>query len=181
MKRSRGPQIGLDSQCLSYLLDAVAGIEEPTDILAPEKKALLRSWFYRPGSFAFTLTATVIAEISEIRNAARREFHESFVRTLFLDYPVGDPTAVESRANQFAVAHPRARDCLILAEAEELGLDFVLTYDHDFWKRLRDKSPTTKLIKPSEYWASRGVPAGAVPQTVPHHTNPLSSQSWWRW
>ena len=181
MKRSRGPQIGLDSQCLSYLLDAVAGIEEPTDILAPEKKALLRSWFYRPGSFAFTLTATVIAEVRDIRNSARRESHESFIRTLFLDYPVRDLAAIQARASQFQMTHPRPGDCRILAEAEELGLDIVLTYDHDFWKRLHGASPTTKLIKPSAYWTDLNVPRGAVPQTVPHHTNPLSSQSWWRW
>jgi predicted nucleic acid-binding protein len=181
MTRSRGPQIGLDSQSLSYLLDAIAGIEEPTDILAPEKKALVRSWFYRPGNFAFTLTATVIAEIRQIPNATRREFHENFIRTHFLDYPVVDPEAVQARARQFASAHPKPRDCRILAEAEELGLDVVLTYDHDFWKRLRDSSPTTRLLKPSEYWDDLGVPAGAVPQTVPHHTNPFSAQSWWRW
>ena len=75
MKRSRSPQIGLDSQSLSYLLDAIVGIEEPTDILATEKKALVRSWFYRPGGFAFTLTATVIAEVRQIPDATRREFH----------------------------------------------------------------------------------------------------------
>jgi hypothetical protein len=181
MKRSRGPQIGLDSQCLSYLLDAITGIEEPTGRLAPEKKALLRSWFYRPGNFAFTLTATVVAEVRAIPNAARRELHESFIRTLFLDYPVRDNLAVQARADRFAIAHPRSRDCRVLAESEELGLDLVLTYDHDFWKRLRYASPTTKLVKPSEYWSSRGVPAGVSPQTVPHPTNPLSSQSWWRW
>lgn len=181
MKRSRSPQIGLDSQSLSYLLDAIVGIEEPTDILATEKKALVRSWFYRPGGFAFTLTATVIAEVRQIPDATRREFHESFIRTLFLDYPVLDPIAVQARADQFAGAHPKPRDCRILAEAEELGLDVVLTYDHDFWKRLREKSPTTRLIKPSEYWADLGIPAGAMPQTIPHPTNPISAQSWWRW
>lgn len=181
MKRSRGPQIGLDSQCLSYLLDAIAGIEEPTDVLAPEKKALIRSWFYRPGNFAYTLTATVVAEVRAISNTERRELHESFIRTLFLDYPVSDSLAIQERAAYFAMIHPGLRDCRILAESEELGLDLVLTYDHDFWRRLRYASPTTKLVKPSEYWASLGVPEGVAPQTVPHPTNPLSSKSWWRW
>jgi len=179
MRRARDPQIGLDSQCLSYLLDAIAGIDEPKDSLASEKKALLRSWFYKPGTF--TLTETVISEVGRIPNAERREIHESFIRTLFLDYPVRNLTAVQARASQFQMTHPKPRDCRILAEAEELGLDIVLTYDHDFWKRLHGLSPTTKLIKPSAYWTGLNVPRGAEPRTVPHHTNPLSQQTWWRW
>lgn len=179
MRRPRDPQIGLDSQCLSYLLDAIEGIGEPKDSLASEKKALLRSWFYKPGTF--TLTETVISEVGRIRNAERREFHESFIRTLFLDYPVRDLISLQARAGQFLVTHPKPSDCRILAEAEELGLDIVLTYDHDFWKRLQGASPTTKLIKPSVYWVGLNVPSGAEPRTVPHHSNPLSQQQWWRW
>jgi hypothetical protein len=179
MKHTNGPHIGLDSQCLSYLLDGIAGISEPIDSLAEEKKALLRSWFYKPGTFI--LTETVISEVSKIRNIDRREFHESFIRTLFLDYPVRNLTAVQARAAQFEVSHPEPSDCRILAEAEELRLDFMLTYDHNFWKRLSNASSTMKLIKPSAYWTTLGIAKGAKPVTVPHHTNPLSQQSWWHW
>lgn len=179
MKPTNGSHVGLDSQCLSYLLDGIAGISEPSDSLAGEKKALLRSWFYKPGTFV--LTETVISEVNRIRNIDRREFHESFVRTLFNKYPVRDRAAVQGRATQFEVYHPKPSDCLILAEAEELRLDFVLTYDHDFWKRLSCTSGTTKLMKPSAYWANLGIPKGAKPVTEPDHTNPLSAQSWWRW
>ena len=178
MKRTNAPHVALDSQCLSYLLDGIAGISEPTDSLAEEKKALLRSWFYKPGTFI--LTETVISEVGRIRNLDRREFHESFVRTLFLDYPVRDLAAVQARAAEFEVHHPKPSDCRILAEAEELGLDLVLTYDHDFLKRLSTASGTTKLRKPSAYWTTLGIPKGVKPVTVPHHTNPLSGQSWWR-
>ena len=179
MKHSSRPHVGLDSQCLSYLLDSIEGVSEPDDSLAEEKKALLRSWFYKPGTFI--ITETVISEVSRIKNINRREFHESFIRTLFLDYPVRDHAAVQARALQFEVYHPGHSDRLILAEAEELGLDFVLTYDHDFWRRLSGKSGTTKLLKPSAYWVNLGIHKGAKPVTVPHHTNPLSEQSWWRW
>jgi predicted nucleic acid-binding protein len=179
MKRERHPHIGLDSQCLSYLLDAISGIGEPTDSLASEKKAILRSWFYKPRTFI--LTETVIAEVGRIRNLERRKFHESFVRTLFLDYPVRNLAPVQVRAAQLQVNHPKPSDCQILAEAEELRLDIVLTYDHDFLKRLSNASPTTKRMKPSAYWLGLGVPRGVKPITIPHHTNPLSEQSWWRW
>ena len=179
MKNGKRLHIGLDSQCLSYLLDAIRGISEPTDSLAEEKKALLRTWFYKPGTFI--LTETVISEVSKIWNIDRREFHESFIRTLFLDYPVRDPTAIQTRATQFESYHPKPSDCRILAEAEELRLSCVLTYDHKFWKRLSDVSSTTKLMKPSEFWASCDVQKGENPVTLPDPLNPLSVQSWWRW
>lgn len=179
MKRTHGRHVGLDSQCLSYLLDAIAGISEPIDPLAEEKKALLRSWFYRPGTFI--LTETVVSEVSETRNVERREFHESFIRTLFLDYPVRNLTTVQTRAAELEMHHPKPNDCRILAEAEELKLDIMLTYDHNFWRRLRPFACATKLMKPSFYWANLGILKDAAPTTVPHPTNPLSEQSWWRW
>jgi len=179
MKRQKTRHVGLDSQCLSYLLDGIAGIGEPTDSLDEEKKALLRTWFYQPGTFI--LTETVISEVAKIRNLERRKFHESFIQTLFLDYPICDLTAVQARAMHFELHHPEPSDCRILAEAEELQLDFVLTYDHDFWRRLSAVSSPSKLIKPSSYWSSLRIPKGARPVTVPHHTNPLSQQLWWRW
>ena len=179
MRQPHTRQIGLDSQCLSYLLDGIAGITEPRDALAEEKKALLRIWFYQHGTFI--LGETVISEVAKIRNLDRREFHQSFVRTLFLDYPVRDLAMVEARAAHFQRDHPQHDDCRILAEAEELKLDFLLTYDHDFWKRLSITCSTTKLMKPSTYWRSLGISKGASPVTVPHPTNPLSQQSWWKW
>lgn len=179
MRRSRVPQVGLDSQCLSYLLDGISGVSEPTDSLAAEKVALLRSWFYLAGTF--TLTETVLTEVRKIRNSERRDLHESAVRTLFLDYPVRDDDATTSRAKLFQAKHPKQNDCRILAEAEELGLDILLTYDCKFWKRLRSSSAITRLMKPLDYWASLRIPRGAQPRTVPHHTNPLSQEMWWRW
>lgn len=137
--------------------------------------ALLRSWFYPAGTFI--LTETVVSEVANIPSAERRELHEGFIRTLFLDYPVRDADAIHARARQFQSKHPKVNDCRILAEAEELGLDVLLTYDHSFWKRLRNSSATTSLMKPLDYWASLGVPHGVQPRTVPHQTNPLALES----
>ena len=171
-------QVGLDTQCFSYLLDAIAGIEMPTDALAPQKVALLRTWFYQPGTFI--LSETVISEVARIRHLERRELHESFVRTLFLDYPVRSLATVEARATELIEIHPGPSDCRIFAEAEDLELDFLITYDHAFWKRISGINSKTKLRKPLEYWESLEIPKGAQPVTVPHHTNPLSQQEWWR-
>lgn len=174
VKHDKTRHIGLDSQCLSYLLDAMATVGEPRDPLREEKIALLRIWFYQPGTFI--LTETVISEVARIRNQERREFHNSFIQTLFLDYPVRDRTAVRARAAHFEQVHPEASDCQILAEAEELQLDFVLTYDHNFLKRLSTTDSAPKVVKPSSYWNSLGILKGAKPVTVPDNTNPLSKQ-----
>ena len=178
--------IGLDSQCYSYLLDAISGISKPTDSLASEKIALTRAWFYKPGQFCFVLTETVVNETSKIRNRERRNLHDSFRNTLFHDPAVQDPLAVKNRANEFYKHHRKLNDCLVLAEAEELKLDIVLTYDSKFWKRLCNKSNVTKLMKPTEYWASLSIPIGSAPQCRPYDANPedanpLSFQQWWRW
>jgi hypothetical protein len=111
----------------------------------------------------------------------RRELHQGFVRTLFLDLPVRDRAAVEARAAHLLQFHPKLNDCRVLAEAEDLGLDTLLTYDRDFEERLAPASPAVALTMPAAYWASLGIPKGARPQTVPHNTNPLSQQTWWRW
>ena len=171
--------VGLDSQSFSYLLDAISGISEPTDLLALEKKALLRTWFYQSGTFV--LTETVVSEVRRIPKIERRALHESFIQTLFLDYPVHDLITVKARAEKFQNLHSGHSDCRILAEAEEIKLDTVLTYDYDFWRRLQNASHITKLMKPSEYWTSLNIPKGARPKTIPHNTNPLSQQEWWRW
>lgn len=173
------PKVGLDSQCFSYLLDAIDGIEEPTDQLAQERKALIRAWLYMPGTFY--LPETVVAECAKIRRAERRELHDSFRQTLFLDLPVQNRAGVESRTKFLLRFHPRQNDCRVLAEAEDLGLDTLLTYDWDFRQRLAPKSTAVAVTTPGDYWARLGVAKGSSPKTTPHKTNPLSKQSWWRW
>lgn len=187
MKHIKNQHVGLDSNCLSFLLDCIENISEPTgqspneQLVVDEKIALLRLWFYKPGSFSFVLTETIISEVARIRKVERREFHESFIRTLFIDYPVRDHAAVQARTEQFAAHRTGRSDCQILAEAEELELKVLLTYDKDFLKKLATVSATTEIMNPSSFWDSLGIPKGAEPVTIPHHTNPLSKQSWWRW
>lgn len=179
MKKPQQPKIGLDSQCLSYLLDAIVDIEEPFDSLAEEKKALIRIWLYPP--VTYYVTETVLSETEGIKGKERRDFHKSFIDTLFLDSPIRNPSAVNNRANALSAFHSGTKDCRVLAEAEDQELDFLLTYDKNFLKHLSPASISVKVTKPSPYWADLRIPKGAKPQTVPHHTNPLSRKKWWRW
>jgi len=172
-------RVGLDSQCLSYLIDAASAVSEPTDPLADQRKALLRAWFYGPGRFF--VSETVLSECARIRGTDRRQLHESFGAITYWGLPVRDAGAVARREAEFARLHPKASDCRILAEAEDLVLDTLLTYDAQLVKRLSSVSPTVTLATPMSFWLGLGIPRGTSPHSIPHATNPLSGQSWWRW
>ena len=67
-------ELGLDSNCLSYVIDALEGVAEPTDDLATQKIALVRFYLYTPGTL-WTMTM-VKQEFSRIPDLARRASHE---------------------------------------------------------------------------------------------------------
>lgn len=172
-------KIGLDSHCLSYLLDAIDGIEEPTDSLSDERKALLRIWLYSRETFY--VSETVMNEVARIRSVERRSLHEHFVKIHLQAPPMHNPPTVEARLTELRSSHPGVNDCRVLAEAEDLQLAILLTYDWDFKRHLEFASSIVKVMAPSIYWSTLGIPKGAQPITAPHRTNPLSRQSWWRW
>ena len=75
--------VGLDSQCLSFLIDAMAGVSEPIGPLGDEKKALLRVYFHLPGTLY--VTPTVASECVRIRDATRRDLHEKSIIEIYLN------------------------------------------------------------------------------------------------
>ena len=99
----KNQNVGIDSQCLSYLIDAVVDVEEPVDPLAEEKKSLIRTWFYLPGTFY--VSETVVKECSKIRNSERRELHDRFIVPLFIDAPVRNSSAVEKQTAKYMERH----------------------------------------------------------------------------
>lgn len=178
---TNNPQIyiGIDSQCLSYIIDAMDGVAEPTDGLACERKALLRLYLYMPGTFY--VTPTVLIECAAIRHTDRRELHASFCNVLFDEVAGTREDEVQSLAAKYSAYHSGANDCRILAEAVHGGLNILATYDGNFISHLRFKETKLKLDKPSNVWESMSIPKGAKPDKQPHHTNPLSRESWWKW
>jgi hypothetical protein len=58
--------IGLDSQCLSYLIDALEGVPPPADDHAEQKVALVRLYLYSPRTL--WVTPAVEREFSRIRD-----------------------------------------------------------------------------------------------------------------
>jgi len=172
-------RIGVDSQSVSYIIDAMQNVVEPKGRLAPEKTALFRIYLYLPGTFF--VTPTVISECSLIPDTKRRELHDSFFTVFFAEVIVENQNTVDHRAMELTRLHRGENDCRILAEAEHGNLDTLLTYDTEMISHLADVSLTTRLARPTEVWATLGVPKGAKPDKVPHSTNPLGREAWWKW
>lgn len=171
-------QIGIDSQCLSYVIDAFSGIAAPSDPLAPQRVALARIFFYLPGTL--WVTPTVTAECARIRNITRAELHASFIRVLFGELPVPDSSAAKARTTTLTGHHAGHNDCAIIAEAEAVGSSVLLSFDSSLVRHLARRTKV-QLVEPLEYWNGLSIPLGARPDKEPHSTNPLSSQAWWRW
>ena len=178
MKDGAVIQVGIDSQCLSYVIDAFSAIGPPSDALAPQKIALARLFFYLPGTL--WVTPTVTAECANIRNTERATLHDSFIAVLFGELPVSEAKEVERRSQDLLKLHSGPNDCRIVAEAEHVGLDVLLTFDSKMAKRLGSNS-TVRLSEPLSYWNQLAIPQGARPDKIPHQTNPLAEQTWWRW
>lgn len=157
----------------------MAGVSEPTDALTCERKALIRLYLYLPGTLY--VTPTVLNECAKIRQTDRRELHASFCNVLFDEVLVKEENEVQSLAERYSANHSGANDCRILAEAVHGGLRALATYDGDFISHLRSKENTLVLDKPSAIWESMNIPRGAKPEKLPHHTNPLSREKWWKW
>lgn len=172
-------QVGIDSQCLSYFIDAMASTTLPTDSLAPQKIALTRLFFYLPDTL--WVTPTVTEECAQIRNAERASLHQSFISVLCGEKQLRNASEVKLRTSYLMQHHSGPNDCLILAEGEDVGHDVLLSFDSNFIRRLSPYSPKVELIRPKDYWNSLHIPHGVKPNKIPHSTNPLALQDWWRW
>lgn len=155
------------------------GVEAPQDGLETEKTALLRTYLYTPGTLY--VTPTVVDECARIRSVKRRELHETYLSVLIAEWQMEDQGQVEERAQRLGQAHGGKADCRIFVEAEHAEFRALLTYDSKFLNRLCNVESCVLLARPSEYRERLAIPHGAKPDKVPHRTNPLAAETWWRW
>ena len=171
--------VGLDSQCLSYLIDAVHFAQPAADAIEEQKLALVQIWLYAP--IDPFVPETVKTEYARIGPLDRRELHDRFVAVHVIEPAIQDSQAVTARTKALMARHSKEHDCRVLAEAEDLELDVLLTYDFDFRKRLGAASSKPAVLTPLEYWDQLAIPHGAIPRRTPHASNPLRDEAWWRW
>jgi predicted nucleic acid-binding protein len=154
------------------------GVGPPGDALAEQKVALVRLFLYLPGTL--WVTPTVEREFLRIRRPEWKAKHQSWASVHFGVRPPGNTESVARRAAELKKVHPDEDDCLVLAEAEDIGIATLLSFDDDFLKRLAPHARLA-LTRPAEFWATLGIPEGATPHWLPTQDNPLAHQTWWRW
>lgn len=169
--------VGLDSQCYTYLIDAMSDVHEPSDSLADQRMALFRIFLYREE--CLFVMPTVKKEFEAISNIARAEKHDNWM-TLFPETQLVDAARVARRASELSLFHSGIADCRIVAEAEDGSLDTLLTFDDNLIARLETRTPV-RLLRPADYWKLLSVPRGATPATSPRNDNPMARVTWWRW
>ena len=175
--------IGIDSNTLTLLIEAVDPEYDPsTDSsqLAEEKKAILRAFLYK--RILYHVCPTVETEYKKIKNNVKYQAHVSFCNVLLLEGPWElDASSIKQRVQALSCYHSGQKDCYILAEAEEMHLDALLTNDNAFLKHLGPISKSMMVVKPSQFWASLDVPKGAALGWRPSESNPLLQKTWWLW
>jgi hypothetical protein len=174
--------ICIDSNSLSFLIDAMTIGRKPDGEVAAEKIALLRIYLYRDEILC--ISPTVKAEYEKIKDEKNRRNHQDVADILLGDTQPSDLKAVELRSREYAKSHPGKRnekDCRILAEAELGECAILLTYDLTFLNKLCYKTRSIKMMAPSEYWQKLNLPKGVQPVKEPYPTNPLSKETWWIW
>jgi len=173
--------ITVDSNCLTYLITVMNDVLQPCGNLAAEKTALFRILIYSPPIY---YTNTVKEEYGKISNEERREMHEneSVLSYHPIIFGVSKIPNIADEYNKYHKGERRYRDCKILAEAELMNADVLLTYDDDFHRNLRSRSHHVKLLKPCECWDMLAIRHGAKPKWRPiRNTNPMCNVTWWEW
>lgn len=173
--------VAIDSNCLTYIVDAMYSLERPVDNLSDQKIALLRTYLYRD---ILCISATVQSEYRNIKDAFDKERHEAISSIVLGDVPEFDPNVIDDRFYFYTEFHKGKKnkmDCRILAESELGGCGYLLTYDFNYLSRLKEKTKTISMTTPVEFWSLLNVPKGTNPVRTPSTTNPLSNQTWWIW
>jgi hypothetical protein len=179
--RSRFRRIAIDSNCLTYVIQAMNSGGRPegdSGDLDQQKVALVRIYLYLDDTLWVPKTA--MDEARRIKVAGRADEHASFNSSLFGTWPTQNLARVDARAAELLPFHNKQRDCFVMAEAEDTFMTVLLTCDRDMIKRLRNQT-NLLLSTPLDYWASLSMFKDARPKKLPHATNPLAQQTWWRW
>ena len=172
-------KIALDSNCLSYLIDACEGKQDIDPSIGEEGLALIRIWLYLAERYYISMQ--VLDECLPIGDHGRRKTHLAFANATYFGIDTKDSDMVAARADEFSHFHSGKKDCRVLAEAEDMGVDILLSYDGDFINHLGKHVDGLSVMRPSAYWQSVQLPHGTVPKLRPHESNPLASETFWRW
>lgn len=171
--------ICIDSNAMTYLVEAMTEVRQPVGNVAGEKIALLRIYLHHDGTLY--ISPTVRAEYEKMQEGVQKHHHHNADKVVLGDTLFADQTNINSRTDEYFALHQEINDCRILAESELGGADVLLTYDMTFLKRLKGKTHKIELFTPSEFWSKLQIPRGSRPAKSPALGNPLAKATWWVW
>ena len=174
--------VAIDSNSLSYLINAIKLEQKPIGNLAGQKIALVRICLYR--TEVLFLPPTARKEYKRIKDDGLKKDHNGVSMVLLIDVPISDPEITRFQTLKYSKYHTgkkRSKDCQILAEAELGECDYLLTYDFDFLSHLKGKTEKIQMLTPLKFWNLLNIPRGSQPIRIPHPTNPLAKKRWWIW
>ncbi len=119
-------EIGLDSQCLTYLISALEGVAAPSDSLAEQKVALVRLYLYTPGTVWVTPTVHPVAHAASLLRDWENVSTASCPRSLLLDHP--------------------GLDRAVPAFSRVLGLGGFRDGDGDAMRRIDGSNPAPRML-----------------------------------
>lgn len=174
--------LALDSNAFTYWIDAMnAAPNPPSGLLADEKLALVRIFFWMPNNACFRLVPTVETECGKSRDEAKRNNHVSWAITHVSEVrPLPEDRGIAKRAVELKPYFAAENDRRIVAECELAEIGALLTCDAKFIDRLKMQTRVW-LVRPSEFWDWIRIPKGTRPVRAPAEGNPLLGCDWWCW
>jgi len=168
-----------DSNCVTYLLDALVHASRPgaVDKLATQKLALVRVLFYGPHLLAYT--DTVRAEVASISDTLRRDRHLNALDVHFRELSILDPSRAESERSRLTGAGINSKDARWMGEALAHDAPLIVTWDRGLLGQAR-RAGESRVQSPATAYATLGIGVDSPLRTRPVAANPLSGQSWWR-
>lgn len=167
---------------VDYLADAMDGSYEPTfdhdENLRPERVAAFLLFLYAE----LDIAPTASVQISNTPDQSRLRMLERVVTIHLCEPELTDDRLVRThlRTVELRRRHANEPDCSIVAEAEVLGYDAVVTFDRNMRRRLGPHA-RVRVLSPSEAWDIMEVPRGEAPIRRPSDTNPKVAARWWNW
>ena len=151
---------------------------DPDNILAVERVAVFRLFLWAD----LIVTPTVLKQLAASKNSAWRDRLERLVLIHLPEaqIPASAFSAINDKVQNLQSFHCDSLDCRILAEAESIGANTLLSFDHQLRRRLKAQT-TLSLCRPSDYWNWLAIRPGTRPKWAPALSNPISRETWWLW
>ena len=175
-------KVALDSNSLSYLIDALGSFDRrPTGRTVAEKIALARCFIYRGEETIFCITPTVRAEYSRISSQERLTDHAHW--SLFHLQELTQPSNTADiifRTNALSAHHSDIDDCRIVAECEALDVSVFLTSDRKLRNSMKRLASKVNVMSGRQFWEAMAIAPRSKPTIELNPNDPLNDATWWR-